>query len=211
GLAGRLFEHVLEQTLVAQGRWATMLGFRPAVSVNLSPYQLQDPLLPASVALALTRASAPADGLWLEITESAIADAGATSTLHELRDLGVRLAIDDFGTGWSSLARLSEFPCDLLKIDRSFISPLAPGNHAEHLVRATIQMAHALGIPTVAEGIETEEQLALLTHLGCDIGQGYLFAKPLTAPLAIDEVAPDGRWTGPGRVGHLAPPPPVTG
>lgn len=202
GLADRLFEHVLEQTLEAQGRWATVLGFRPSVSVNLSPYQLRDELLPATVALALTRAGAPADGLWLEITESAIADAGATSTLHELRDLGVRLAIDDFGTGWSSLARLSEFPCDLLKIDRSFIAPLEPGNHAEHLVRATIQMAHALGIPTVAEGIETEAQLDLLRHLGCDVGQGYLFAKPLIAPLAIDEVAPDGRWTGRGsRVG----------
>jgi len=198
GLAGRLFEHVLEQSLVAQGRWATTLGFRPAICVNLSPYQLRDRLLPATVALALTRAAAPVDGLWLEITESAIADAGATSTLHELRDLGVRLAIDDFGTGWSSLARLSEFPCDLLKIDRSFIAPLAAGNHAEHLVRATIQMAHALGIPTVAEGIETEQQLELLTHLGCDVGQGYLFARPLLASLAISDVAADGHWTGPG-------------
>jgi diguanylate cyclase (GGDEF)-like protein len=195
-----LFDYVLGQTLAAQHRWAGKLGFHPAVSVNLSPRQLHDVTLPATVARTLERAGAPAGQLWLEVTESAMASDESLSTLAALHDLGVHLAIDDFGTGWSSMSRLSEFPWDLLKIDRGFIANLAGDEHAAHVVRAMIVMAHALGIETVAEGVETVEQLEILTALECDIVQGYLFDKPLDAGRAIDDLAPDGTWTGTHRL-----------
>jgi diguanylate cyclase (GGDEF)-like protein/PAS domain S-box-containing protein len=198
GLTGELFSHVLEETLETQRRWATRAGFLPSISINLSARQLDDDSLPGNVAMALTRTNTPANLLWVEVTESALATAGSFPTLAALRDLGVHIAIDDFGTGWSSLHRLSEFQFDMLKIDRSFTSKLAPGNRTEHMVRATVVMAHALGMVTVAEGVETTEQRDLLTAMGCDIAQGYLFARPLDAQEAIADVAVDGTWTGPG-------------
>jgi EAL domain-containing protein (putative c-di-GMP-specific phosphodiesterase class I) len=115
--------------------------------------------------------------VWLEVTETVIANAGS------------------FGTGWSSLNRLADFPFDMLKIDRSFTAKLSPGSKAHHMVRATIVMAHALGMLTVAEGIETREQLDLLVEMGCDIGQGFHVARPLPADEAVTHVAPDGTWT----------------
>jgi diguanylate cyclase (GGDEF)-like protein/PAS domain S-box-containing protein len=199
GLSGELFTRVLEDTLAAQQRWATRLGFRPATSVNLSARQLDDESLPGNVAMALTRTDTPADLLWLEVTETALAGAGSFPILNALRDLGVHIVIDDFGTGWSSLARLSEFQFDMLKIDRSFTSRLAPGNRTEHMVRATVVMAHALGMLTVAEGVETPEQLDILTAMGCDIAQGYLFARPVEARDALTDIAADGTWVGPGQ------------
>ncbi|MEX2621369.1 MAG: EAL domain-containing protein [Egibacteraceae bacterium] len=196
GLAGALFTYVLDQSLQAQQRWATNLGFHPAVCVNLSPRQLYDPSLPEHVATALTRTGVPADLLWLEVTEVAMVDDAAYATLDALHDLGVHLAIDDFGTGWSSMGRLSESPWDLLKIDRTFIAKLTVDPRAEHLVRAMISMAHALGIRTVAEGVETAEQLQIVTAMGCDIAQGYLFARPLASLRAIRDLAADGTWRG---------------
>ncbi len=117
------------------------------------------------------------------MTENALAEDTASRNLqdlHDLHELGVRLAIDDFGTGWSSMERLAAFPWDLLKIDKSFVQALAEPNHfAEYVVSSTIALAHALGIPTTAEGVETPEQLDRLAQLGCDIAQGHLFARPL--------------------------------
>lgn len=196
GNSGLLFETILEQTLNAQQRWATNVGFLPSVAVNLSASQLADPHLPETVALALTRADAPADRLWLELTETGLASRSTLTTLIALHDLGVHLALDDFGTGWSSMARLSQYPWDLLKIDRSFVAALGVDPRAEHLVRAMIVMAHALGIKTVGEGVETPEQLALLTDLGCDIVQGFLFSAAVSAREAIDMVDDAGLWTG---------------
>jgi diguanylate cyclase (GGDEF)-like protein len=194
GLTGQLFDLVLQRTLTTQRRWSTTLGSAPAVSVNLSARDLGDPSLPGRVAMTLTRTHTPADLLWLEITESALANTGSLQTLQALHDLGARLAIDDFGTGWSSLDRLADFPFDMLKIDRSFTAKLTPGSKTHHMIRATIVMAHALGMLTVAEGIENREQLESLTDMGCDIGQGYYFARPLPADQAITHLAPDGTW-----------------
>ena len=210
GLTGQLFSHVLERTLVAQRRWATILGLDPAVSVNLSARDLEDASLPGRVAMALTRSETPADLLWLEVTETAIANAGSFRTLHALHDLGVHLAIDDFGTGWSSLNRLADFPFDMLKIDRSFTAKLSPGSKTHHMVRATIVMAHALGMRTVAEGIETRQQLDLLTEMGCDVGQGFHFARPLPASEVVTHLGPGGSWQptashGPGSVSPALP------
>ncbi len=202
GAAGELFDHVLTETLAAQSRWAKLLGFHPAVAVNLSARQLDDNDLPGAVAQALTRAGCPAESLWLEVTESALAGDTASSILLALHDLGVRVAIDDFGTGWSSMARLASFPWDLLKIDQSFVQALGePNQYAEQVVSSTIALAHSLGILTTAEGVETPEQLDRLAQLGCDIAQGYLFARPSPAREAITHVTADARWTGPGISG----------
>lgn len=194
GLTGQLFTHVLARSLAARQRWTAVLGSSPAVSVNLSARDLGDASLPGNVGMALARAEMPAGLLWLEVTESAIASAGSLRTLQALHELGVHLAIDDFGTGWSSFNRLADFPFDMLKIDRSFTSKLTPGGKAEHMVRATIVMAHALGMRTVAEGIETRGQLDLLVEMGCDIGQGFYFARPLPASEAVAHLASDGTW-----------------
>ena len=200
GAAGELFTHVLTETLTAQAQWAKLLGFHPAVAVNLSARQLADDDLPGAVAIALTRAGCPAQSLWIEVTESALAAKATTSNvLLALHDLGVRLAIDDFGTGWSSMARLAGFPWDLLKIDQSFVQALGgPNQYADHVVSSTIALAHALGIPTTAEGVETTGQLDRLAQLGCDNAQGYLFARPSTAREAITHITADAQWTGPG-------------
>ena len=194
GLTNQLFSHVLECTFAAQQRWASVLGSRPAVSVNLSAHDLDDASLPEQVTMALIRAGTPADRLWLEVTETAIANAGSLQTLQALHDKGVHLAIDDFGTGWSSLSRLADFPFDLLKIDRSLTANLSPASKTHPMIHATIEMAHALGMLTVAEGVETREQLDLLTGMGCDIAQGFHFARPLPASEAITNLTSDGTW-----------------
>jgi diguanylate cyclase (GGDEF)-like protein len=201
GLAGDLFDHVLDEALGAQAQWAKRLGFHPSVAVNFSARQLGDTDVPGAVAKALARAGCPADSLWIEVTEGSLAAPTAPSTLLALHDLGVRLAIDDFGTGWSSMARLATFPWDLLKIDQTFVQALGgPNAYGEQVVISTIALAHALGIPTTAEGVETPEQLERLSQLGCDMAQGYLFARPVPARDAITHVTADGRWTGPGLV-----------
>jgi EAL domain-containing protein (putative c-di-GMP-specific phosphodiesterase class I) len=123
----------------------------------------------------------------LEITETTVMkDTGATiNTLHQLKELGVKLAIDDFGTGYSSLSYLRQFPVDTLKIDRSFVDGLGREAHDTELVRSVIAMAKSLSLAVTSEGIETMEQLNQLLQLGCDRGQGFYFARPLP-PEAFD-------------------------
>ncbi|MEA2497726.1 MAG: hypothetical protein QOH26_131, partial [Actinomycetota bacterium] len=118
------------------------------------------------------------------ITETSLMEDAATGqeTLRQLQALGVKIAIDDFGTGYSSLSYLHQFPLDILKIDRSFISRVASGPEESALAEALVHLAGILKLQTVAEGIETGDQLDRLKVLGCDSGQGYLFARPL--PLA---------------------------
>ncbi len=153
------------------------------VSVNLSARQFARSDLAARITAVLAETGLPPATLELEITESlAMSDAQATGvTLRALHELGVRVALDDFGTGYSSLAYLSQLPLDVIKIDRSFVAGLhdSPANLA--IVRAVIGLAQALGIAVIAEGIEREDQLTALRDLGCDRGQGYLFARPQPA------------------------------
>ena len=120
--------------------------------------------------------------LELEITESVVMDQSEAGirTLSRLRDMGVRLVLDDFGTGYSSLSYLKHLPLDTIKIDRTFVAGL-DGAADLSIVEAVIALAHGLGISVVAEGIETEAQFEVLRAMGCDIGQGYLFARPLVA------------------------------
>jgi diguanylate cyclase len=200
GLIGEVFATVLRHTLAAQQEWAARLGFAPAVAVNISARQLGDAHLVELVMSELRHAGADPSTLWLEVTETAAADAVDLSVLHRLQAQGVRFAVDDFGTGWSSLSRLSLFSWDLLKIDQGFIARLDTDRDAEHVVRAMVAMAHALGMRTVAEGVETQQQLGLLRSMGCDIAQGFLFAEPSDPLTAIARVQSDGRWDGPPRL-----------
>jgi diguanylate cyclase (GGDEF)-like protein len=151
----------------------------PWTSVNLSVRQLADPQIMQRVAEALARHDSDPSKLLLEVTESVILDdveAGLT-VLTQLKQLGTEIAIDDFGTGYASLSYLRRFPASALKIDRSFVAALEEGRtHA--IVAAMVELAHALGLTAIAEGIETVEQLAMLREIGCDLGQGYWFARP---------------------------------
>ena len=150
------------------------------VSVNVSPRQLQQPDFVAQVRAALEDNGLEPSCLVVEITESAIMEAGAAAILRALKDIGVRLAMDDFGTGYSSLAHLRRFPLDVIKVDRSFVAALGDGQGSS-IAGAIVSLAHALGLRTVAEGIEDDEQRRAVLALGCDVGQGFHFARPMPA------------------------------
>jgi diguanylate cyclase (GGDEF)-like protein len=184
GLIGALGAFVLATACRQFVEWQAELGPRAprTLAVNLSRAQLDQPGLVASVAATLSsRGMAPAQ-LQLEVTESLAAQGEAVKArLHELKALGLTLALDDFGTGYSSLSSLHQIPVDTVKIDRSFVSQSDTSQHHRVLIEATVRVAHSLGMSTVAEGIETEPQAAVIRQLGCDKGQGYLFSKPLSA------------------------------
>jgi len=152
------------------------------MSVNLSARQFAQPDLVESVAEILAATHLSPHSLELEITESVVMDQSEAGirALRRLRDLGVKLVLDDFGTGYSSLAYLKHLPLDTIKIDRSFVAGLE--NVADRsIVEAVIALAHGLRIGVVAEGIETDDQRRRLKDLACDLGQGYLFARPMPA------------------------------
>ena len=162
---------------------------RITVSVNLSAREVTHPDIVPMVLDATRRSGIDPSLLCIEVTESA-AMADRDSGFRALRELsaeGVRVAIDDFGTGYSCLDQLRQMPADVIKIDRTFVSGLEPGAPDSALVAAVIAMGRALDVEVVAEGIETEQQAAVLRELGCPLGQGYLFAEPLL-PEQIDEM-----------------------
>ncbi len=148
--------------------------------VNLSGRQLGDPELVEFIKTAITAAGITTDEICMEITESALmGDANAAALqLDELRGLGISLGIDDFGTGWSQFSYLHRLPLDVLKIDQSFVAGLATDRDSATIVAAIIDLAHALGLIVIAEGVENEEQLQVLKELDCDQALGYLFSKP---------------------------------
>jgi len=188
GLIGPLGEFVLNEACREFVHWRRVLGDRAprTMSVNLSRAQLANPALVSQVAQALRASGMPAVNLQLEVTETLAAqDPHVQVRLHELKALGLTLALDDFGTGYSSLASLHLLPVDVVKIDRSFVSQAETSPHHRVLIAATVRVARSLGMRTVAEGIETEGQAAVLARLQCDKGQGYLFAKPLVAEEAL--------------------------
>ena len=158
------------------------------VSVNLSARHFRDRQVIDDIASALESSHLPSHALLIEVTESALVDdfdPGGV-LLRELKALGVKLAIDDFGTGYSSLARLSEFPVDVVKIDKSFIDRLGDHADGETMVRAVVALSHSLGMRAVAEGVEDRDQALSLERLGCTMAQGYLFARPM-APDAMTQ------------------------
>jgi len=154
------------------------------MAVNLSPRQLNDEGLVAQVADALRSSGLRPEQLCLEVTETAVHEAPrfAQAVLSRVSDLGVQIALDDFGTGYSSLGHLRRIPANALKIDRAFVNGLEDDDGGDTaIVTAVITMAHALGMITVAEGIESDAQYEHLCALDCDQGQGYLFAEPVPA------------------------------
>ena len=187
--------------IVQIGRWALLTACRqladwrkrlgPAadpvvMSVNLSGIQLQRDDVVSAVKAALAASGLPADRLKLELTESVIIEnpERAGMLMHRLKALGVTIAMDDFGTGYSSLGALNSLPIDILKVDRSFVSGMASSRERYKIVDAVLSLARSLGLSTVAEGVETREEAQLLKGLGCQMGQGYLYARPLTVDQA---------------------------
>ena len=152
-----------------------------AVSVNVSARQIATRAFPGVVERTLERHGVDPGSMTLELTETTLIEAGhaAFDAVEELHELGVRLAIDDFGTGYSSLAYLKRFPVDVVKIDRSFVDGLGEQQHDTEIVRAVLALGQSLGLITVAEGVETPDQLALLRQLGCDSAQGFLLSRPV--------------------------------
>jgi diguanylate cyclase (GGDEF)-like protein len=182
GLINRLTTAVL-RLAVAQGRQWLMDGHPVPIAVNLSPRCLLDPTLLDRVVGLLTEYELPARLLRLEVTETAVManPAAALATLRALSDLGIALSIDDFGTGYSSMAYLKQLPVNELKIDRGFVSGLGGDGADAVLIRGAIDLGHNLGLTVVAEGVETTAEVAVLSDLGCDIAQGYHFARPMPA------------------------------
>jgi diguanylate cyclase (GGDEF)-like protein/PAS domain S-box-containing protein len=197
GLILSLGDWVLEQAAALGSRlqWASEPGRVMTVAVNLSARQLGDPHLVDRIASLLRDHDLPARALSLEITESVLMDdaESARRTLSDLKELGVYLAVDDFGTGYSSLAYLKRFPVDALKVDKSFVEGLDREGEDSAIVRAIVMLAQTLGLDTVAEGVETPEQLEQLVSLGCVFAQGYHFARPMFLPELerwLDELSP---------------------
>ncbi|HUP53913.1 MAG TPA: diguanylate cyclase, partial [Methylomirabilota bacterium] len=186
GLIVPLGKWVLETACRQAARWRsarTESGAKPLfVSVNLSAREFIQADLVEDVASILAETGIDAGALELEITESVLMDQSEVGirTLGRLRALGVRLVLDDFGTGYSSLSYLKHLPLDTIKIDRSFVAAIED-NADRSIVEAVVALAHGLGLAVVAEGIETEHQAERLLELGCDLGQGYLFSRPVPA------------------------------
>jgi len=164
----------------------------PRVSVNLSAQQLELADLATSVRAALDAADIGPERVELEVTESMVMQLSesVSMVLADLRALGIELALDDLGTGHSSLALLRRLPLRRLKIDISFVREIGRDRASEAIIRAIIAMAAALGLQTAAEGVEEEHQAAFLRVAGCDIGQGYLFGRPVPADELREAWAP---------------------
>jgi EAL domain-containing protein (putative c-di-GMP-specific phosphodiesterase class I) len=179
GLIGELTQQIL------LGSFAIIATLPPelTLAVNVSPIQLHYNTLPAQIRFAAEEAGFDLRRLTIEVTESALVRnlelAGRIA--HDLRALGCRLALDDFGTGYSSLRHLSALPFTELKIDRSFVNAMASMRDAHKIVSAVIGLGQSLALTTIAEGVETEDQAAMLMRLGCDVGQGWLLGRPAPA------------------------------
>jgi diguanylate cyclase (GGDEF)-like protein len=192
GLIVPIGRWVLEQACLQAAAWEEN-GHPLDISVNVSARQLERTEFVEEVDAALRDSGLDPATLTLEITETVLMrkpDATAR-LLAELKELGVRIAVDDFGTGYSSLAYLRQFPVDSLKIDRTFITGLALSSEARALTHTLIQLGKALGLQTLAEGVEQESQVRQLQHEGCELGQGFLFAHPLS-PEAVERFLADG-------------------
>jgi diguanylate cyclase (GGDEF)-like protein len=175
------------------------------VTVNLSARQVVDPRTVDQVGRALAEAGLAPGRLVLEITETVLMqdrDAAATN-LWRLKALGVRIAIDDFGTGYSSLAYLCRFPLDMLKVAREFVDGLGQDANADVVTRAVVELAGALGLLTVAEGVETAQQHEHVAELGCDLAQGYLFSRPVDAETVLGIMTGQGGSGPPPRQGTV--------
>ena len=186
GLIVPIGEWVLRRACLDAADWPTR-----RVWVNLSGRQLSQSNFVDMVTDVLADTGTPSAALRLEISERVLMDDAdeTVKVLERLRATGIGIGVDDFGTGYSSLARLKQFPVDSVKIDRSFVDGLGRDPEDSAIVTAVVSMAHALGLTAMAEGVETPDQLAELRALGCELGQGYLFGRPLPADEAVAAMA----------------------
>ncbi len=182
GLIGSLSEQIIGEALREAAAWDPSIK----IAVNISPVQLTDGWLAQRIVKILAETGFPADRLVVEITESSLfADIDLARTLvTSLRNQGIRLALDDFGTGFSSLSHLRSLPFDFIKIDRTFVTDLHATRDSVAIIRAVTALAGALAVPVCVEGIECEAVQDAVLALGCDIGQGWYFGKPMSAEAA---------------------------
>ena len=197
-MGGKVLEEACRQAKEWQGEIPRTPP--PDVSVNVSARQLRRPDLPEKVERALRKTGLDGGCLTLDVTETAYVEAleDGTAGLDRLRGMGVRISIDDFGTGYSSLSYLKRLPADALKVDKSFVGGLGRDPEDTALVRMIVELAHTFGMEVIAEGVETEEQAALLEEMGCDMAQGYLFSEPLAAEGIANLLDADYRRRPPG-------------
>lgn len=184
--------HDLTRSILEKAFALRFIGPSPfSLSVNISPLQLRDLHLPNAIAEVAEHAAFPLSKLQIEITETALVEDidRAAAVVQELKRLGCRLALDDFGTGYSSLNHLHSLPFDVLKVDKSFVALMTTKRSSRKIVASVIGLGQSLGCKTVAEGVETEEQFEMLLRMGCDLAQGWLFAKALEQPQAEKIVA----------------------
>ena len=183
GMIIQIGRWVLREACTTAARWLHLHPGDLTMAVNLSARQLASMSLLDDVREALDSTGLPPQALVLEMTETALVQDApmAAARLHELRTLGVRLAIDDFGTGYSSLSYLRQFPVDILKIDRSFINTITDREQVPAIVRGLLDLGRTLRLETIAEGIESDTQLGQLRDQHCELGQGFLFARPMPA------------------------------
>lgn len=187
GLIGRLSEQVISEALMEAATWDPSIR----VSVNISPWQLADGWFAQRIVRILAETGFPADRLVVEITESSLfADIELARTIvTSLKNQGIRLALDDFGSGFSSLSHLRSLPFDIIKIDKAFVSNINTKRESVAIVRAVTTLASALSVPVCIEGIENEAAYDAVIRLGCQIGQGWYFGKPMPAEQARDLLA----------------------
>ncbi len=210
GLILALGDWVLRNACAQNKAWQDA-GLTPlCLSVNFSARQFQQPTFIADVANILKETNLDPRWLELELTESSIMKDPETAIekLHELKLMGIKVAVDDFGTGYSSLNYLKRFPIDTLKIDKTFVSDVCKDPHDTAIVRAIINLGHALDLTVIAEGVETKEQLQYLSALECDVVQGFLFSKALAAS-AFEELLIEQRRVTSGNVSATVPLPAI--
>jgi EAL domain-containing protein (putative c-di-GMP-specific phosphodiesterase class I) len=187
GYISAITEWVLRRATQQCGEWHRA-GLDIRVSINVSARDLrQEETLVRLAEEALAAADVPAGLLCLEITESGLMEdpRGAQSTLRKLRELGIAASIDDYGTGYSSLSYIKQLAVNELKIDRTFVSGMEADHSNAAIVRSTIELGHNLGLTVAAEGVETDHEAAVLRRYGCDLAQGYHFARPMPAEVFI--------------------------
>lgn len=189
GLIVPIGEWVMRQACRDAVTWPAPLS----VAVNVSPAQFKSERLVEMVMSALAASGLPATRLEVEITEGVLLQENEKTlqTLHRLRELGVRVSMDDFGTGYSSLSYLRSFPFDKIKIDRSFVSDLSGKRDGEAIIRAIAGLGKSLGMTTVAEGVETADQMERIRAEGCTDVQGYLISKPVSASEVLKFISAD--------------------
>jgi EAL domain-containing protein (putative c-di-GMP-specific phosphodiesterase class I) len=207
GVILQLGRWVLRQACEQARAWDLVAPDRPlSVNVNVSGRQVSEPGFVAEVAQVIAETGLEPSRLVLEFTEGVLMQDTAETmvTLRALKELGVRLAIDDFGTGYSSLSYVRQFPIDILKIDRSFVASMSDGPDETALMHSILQLSETLHLETVAEGIEDAGQLSELRTLGADLGQGFLFAKPLPPTEITAMLADPGGWVEDGPAQGVA-------